>query len=342
VFPDASCNFGWRRRAVLLNRLGRRSGNCPGSPGKAGHVSPFVPVSVVLLSDPVLKGVFIAFAAFAVYALSDANIKFLDGQLPAYEVGFFGAVFGLAAIPFLKRRDDRWGDVVRTTNRPLWLTRFAANGFAGIGAVVAFTHLPMSEAFALIFLLPAFVTIMSVLFLKEKVAARRWVSVVIGFIGVLIVLRPGFRELSIGHLGALMVALGGAISIVVYRAAGPSEKNISLYGAGVLGTFTICGIAMIPFFEWPSLTQVGFLAGYGIFAALGAIFLMLAAQRAPAALVGPTQYSQILWALLLDRFVFGIELEMAMIGGIVLIVGSGLMTLWRDKPRGTQKAVRAG
>jgi drug/metabolite transporter (DMT)-like permease len=294
-----------------------------------------------LLSDPVLKGVLIAFAAFAVYALSDASIKFLGGHLPAYEVGFFGSLFGLAAIPFLKQRTDRWTDIVMTTNRPLWLTRFAATGFAGIGAIVAFTHLPMAEAFSLIFLLPAFVTIMSVVFLKEHVGLRRWVSVVVGFIGVLIVLRPGFRELSIGHLGALVVALGGAVSIIAYRAAGPGEKNISLYGAGVLGTFTICGIAMIPTFQWPDLTQFGFLAGHGIFSSLGALLLMLAAQRAPAALVGPTQYSQIIWALLLDRFVFGIELEMAMLGGIVLIVGSGLMTLWREKPRKAPQPVAA-
>ncbi len=62
----------------------------------------------------------------------------------------------------------------------------------------------MAEAFCLIFLLPSFVTIMSVVFLKEKVGIRRWSAVVLGFAGVLVVLRPGFRELSIGHLGALV------------------------------------------------------------------------------------------------------------------------------------------
>lgn len=287
-------------------------------------------------SDQVLKGLLLGFAAFAAYAFSDASVKFIDGGLPAYEIAFIGSLFGLAAIPFLKKPGDRWADIVTTTNRPLWLVRFAANGMAAIGSVTAFTHLSMAEAFALIFLLPAFVTIMSVLFLKEQVGLKRWSAVIIGFIGVLIVLRPGFRELSIGHLGAIAGGLGGAISIVVFRAVGPREKSISLYGAGVLGTFFICGIAMIPAFTLPNVTQIGWLASYGILCALGNILLMMAAFRAPAALVGPTQYSQMLWAIAIDTFVFKIHLEWPMLVGIVLIVGSGILTLWREKARGTK------
>lgn len=287
-------------------------------------------------SDPVLKGLLLGFAAFAAYAFSDASVKFLAGGLPAYEIAFIGSLFGLAAVPFLKKPADRWGDIVHTTNRPLWLVRFAANGMAAIGSVTAFTHLSMAEAFALIFLLPAFVTIMSVLFLKEPVGLKRWSAVIIGFIGVLIVLRPGFRELSIGHLGAIAGGLGGAISIVVFRAVGPREKSISLYGAGVLGTFFICGLAMIPSFTQPTVPQIGWLASYGILCALGNILLMMAAFRAPAALVGPTQYSQMLWAIGIDTFVFRIHLEWPMLAGIALIIGSGILTLWREKARGTK------
>ena len=82
----------------------------------------------------------------------------------------------------------------RTTNIKLWLLRTLTAAMGVIGSVVAFTHLSMAEAFALIFLLPAFVTILSVLFLKEQVGWRRWSAVIIGFIGVLVVLRPGFAN----------------------------------------------------------------------------------------------------------------------------------------------------
>ena len=212
-------------------------------------------------SDLILRGILIAFASFAAFSISDASVKLIEGRLSPLESGFFGACFGAFALPFLLKRNDKWLDIVRTTNRPLWILRFVSAGLGTIGSVTAFTHLSMAEAFCLIFLLPSFVTIMSVIFLKEAVGIKRWSAVIIGFIGVLVVLRPGFRELSIGHLGAVFAGLGGALSIVIFRAIGPSEKNISLYGAGLLGTLLVCGVAMMPYFTWPSGEEWLLLAG---------------------------------------------------------------------------------
>ncbi|WP_417583606.1 DMT family transporter [Pelagibacterium sp.] len=281
------------------------------------------------------QGIALAFAAFAVYAWSDGFVKIIEGGINPIEIAFFGAAFGLAAFPFLKKDGDTWSDAVRTTNRPLWMVRFIASGFGAIGSVTAFSYLPMAEAFALIFLLPSFVTIMSVVFLKEQVGIKRWSAVIIGFIGVLIILRPGFRELSIGHFGAIVGGLSGAISIVVFRAMGAREKNISLYGAGVLGWLTICGVGMIPVFVMPAAEQWIYLAGYGLLAALGNVLLMLASARAPAAIVGPTQYSQMIWALVIGYFFFSERVDLPMVVGIIFIVGSGLLTLMRERERGT-------
>ncbi|OHV81195.1 DMT family transporter [Rhizobium sp. LCM 4573] len=284
-------------------------------------------------TDHTTKGVLLAFASFAAFAFSDAAVKMIEGALPPYETAFLGAIFGLAGLPFLLKSGDRWTDIFRTTNRPLWLLRFVANSLGVLGSVIAFTHLSMAEAFALIFLLPSFVTIMSVIFLQESVGIRRWSAVVIGFAGVLIVLRPGFRELSIGHLGAIFGGLSGAISIVIFRAIGPSEKNISLYGAGVLGVLFICGLLMISDFRVPNATEWVMLAGYGLLAALATVLLMYAANHAPAAMIGPTQYSQMLWAVLFGYLIFGDTIDLPMLIGIVLIIGSGLLTLAREKAR---------
>nr|WP_274706873.1 DMT family transporter [Allorhizobium sonneratiae] len=278
----------------------------------------------------------LAFLAFAAYAVSDASVKLIAGRITPYESAFFGALIGLSALPFLLKKGDRLTDIVVSSNRSLWLLRFCASGVSSIGSVTAFTHLSMAEAFCLIFLLPAFVTIMSVVFLKEKVGIRRWSAVVIGFAGVLVVLRPGFRELSIGHLGAIFGGLGGAISIVIYRAVGPREKGVSLYGAGALGSLTICGIAMVPDFQWPQHQEWLMLLSYGLFAACGTVLLMLATQHAPAALLGPTQYSQMLWAILFGYVIFGDHIDLPILIGIVLIIGSGLITVSREKTRGVK------
>lgn len=276
----------------------------------------------------------LGFASFAAFTFSDASVKLVAGGVPPYESAFFGAVFGLVALPFL-RGTDRWGDIFVTVNRPLWWLRFASMGISTIGSVTAFTHLPMAEAFALIFLQPAYVTVMSVLFLHERVRLIRWGAVVLGFIGVLVVLRPGFRELSIGHLGAVLAGLGGSLSIVIFRAVGPREKRLSLYGAGVVGGITLCGLIMAAHFIWPSPRIWLCLAGYGLLAALANVLMMRAARHAPAAVLAPTQYSQMLWALLIGAVVFHDRIDTPTLIGIVLIIGSGLVTVLREKKRGT-------
>jgi drug/metabolite transporter (DMT)-like permease len=276
------------------------------------------------------KGVFLGFMAFAAYALSDAFVKALRGSLPAYEAVFFGAALGLTALPFVKARGDRWREVLIARRQGLWLVRAVAGAVGGVAAVMAFTALPMAEAFALIFLLPIFVTILSVLVLKEHVGWRRWSAVVAGFIGVLVVLRPGFRVLGVGHLAAIICGLAGAISMIALRLSGPHEKRITLYGAGMVGSMLITGMLMLADFRWPQPGQWLLLLGYGLLAAVAAVLLMLATQKAPANHVAPTQYSQMLWAVLLGYVFFGDRLDWPMAIGIAIILGAGLFTFVRE------------
>ncbi|MDL2405163.1 DMT family transporter [Rhizobium calliandrae] len=282
-----------------------------------------------------LRGVLVAFASYAVFAFSDASIKVLNGTLPSYELAFIGSLFGFAAIPFLRARGDGWLDIVKTTNRPLWMLRFASGATSAIVSIVAFTKLPMAEAFALLFLLPSFVTILSVVFLKEDVRWQRWTAVILGFAGVLIVLRPGFRELSIGHLCAAIGGLSGAVSIVTNRALGPKEKRVSLYGAALFGSLIVSGFLMLPEMVWPTAWQWIFLASYGLLGAVGTVLLMTAAQLAPANLVAPPQYSQMIWAIGFGYLLFNDEIDLPMALGILLIIFSGLLTLARERKRGT-------
>ena len=277
------------------------------------------------------KGVLLGFMAFAAYALSDAFVKALRGSLPPYEAVFIGAALGLIALPFIKGRGDRWRDALQARRRDLYLVRAAASAIGSIAAVIAFTALPMAEAFALIFLLPVFVTILSVLVLKEHVGWRRWSAVVAGFVGVLVVLRPGFRALGIGHLAAIICGLSGAVSMIALRMAGPHEKRVSLFGAGIFGSMLVSGGLMLAEFHWPNPAQWGLLLGYGLLSAVGSVLLMLATRLAPANHVAPTQYSQMLWAVLLGYVVFHDRLDWPMAIGIAIILGAGLFTFVREE-----------
>lgn len=284
-------------------------------------------------------GIGLSFLSYALFAISDASVKLIKGGLPPYESAFFGALFGLAVLPLLKRPGEPWRAIFTTINRPMWFLRFVAYPVGVIGSVIAFTHLSMAEAFVLIFLQPTYITIMAVLFLNERSTRARWAAVVIGFIGVLIVLRPGFRELSIGHLGALFGGLSGSISLISFRALGGRENRMAQYGAGILGGLTVCGLLTLGHFVPPTPAQWGLLASYGLLAALAIMVSMASARRAPAAVLGPTQYSQMLWAIAFGYLLFGDHLDIFTAIGCVFIIGSGVMTLMTGH---VDKHLRAG
>lgn len=279
------------------------------------------------------EGVALAFLGFAFYAWSDAAVKLLHGALPPFEVVCIGALLGLPAVPFVCGPGDRLRDAFRASSLGVWALRGALAVAGSLGSVVAFTHLSMPEAFSLIFLLPAFVTILSVVVLGERVGWRRWSAVVLGFVGVLVVLRPGFRALGIGHLAAACSALAGAGTVVMLRALGGREKPVSLYGAGLMGPIVVSGLLAAPGFVLPTAREWLLLAGYGLLAAVAGVLVQIASRLAPATLVAPTQYSQMLWAIAFGAFVFGDPPDAPTYAGAAIIVGSGLFTLLRERAR---------
>jgi drug/metabolite transporter (DMT)-like permease len=162
-----------------------------------------------------------------------------------------------------------------------------------------------------------------------------------GFVGVLVVLRPGIRALNIGHVGAVVCGVTAAVTVVLMRAQGRSETRISLYGAGLIGSVVGAFPLMLTGFVWPSAWEWGCLLGYGLLMALGNVLVILASARAPATLVASTQYSQMLWALLLGAVVFHSALDWPMALGAAIIICSGVFTFMREtvrQPRGWQEA----
>ena len=243
-------------------------------------------------------------AAYAAFSFSDAFIKLLKGGVPLWQLMFMGALLGLLALPWVKQPGERWRDLLRPRLPGIWLARMLFAAINVFGALLAFTHLPMAEAFALIFLMPIFVTVLSVLVLKEQVGWRRWLAVVAGFAGVLVVLRPGFRELHWGHAGAVACGLAGAVGVVLVRLAGCREHRLTLYATPLLGNLLIAGMLMLPQMTLPTAQQWGYVLGYGLLAALGTVLLLYATLATEVNHVAPTQYSQMLWAVLLGAWWF--------------------------------------
>ncbi|MDC7675494.1 DMT family transporter [Asticcacaulis machinosus] len=270
------------------------------------------------------KGILLGFAAFASFAISDAFIKSIHGALPAYQLGFFSAAFSVLLLPFVWKRGTSAIDLVRPKRPALWVLRGILSVINILTSVLAFTHLSMAEAFALIFLMPLAVTAMSVWTLNEKVTLSGWAAIVLGFLGVLVVLRPGFREIELGHIAALTCGFTGAGLSVLLRKVGQTEKPISLFGAGQLFPLVIFALLMIPGFVPPTPMQWVAIAFYATLSAGGNMLLMFASRLSPASQIAPTQYSQMLWGIGLGYVFFHDHIDLITLIGVVLIVGAGL------------------
>ncbi|WP_230975848.1 DMT family transporter [Acetobacter garciniae] len=293
--------------------------------------------------DPrtLISGMALALGAYASFSISDAFSKLLAGQLDPFEVAFSGGVFGFLILPFIRKPHESYLDVFRPKKKAMWVLRAACVFVATAASVEAFMLLSMPEALSLMFLMPLFVTILSVVLLKEKVTLWAWLAVVLGFIGVLIVLRPGVRPLNMGHLCALVAAFANAGSVIAYRLADKETVRLSLFGSSLIGPLVGNGLLMGLHATWPAtITAWVYLFGYGFLAALGQLLMMLATARAPANRVALPQYTQMVWGVVLSYVVFHQPLDGWTFVGIFVLTASGMLNWIRQRIRYEHMAMK--
>ncbi|MCQ8780618.1 DMT family transporter [Mangrovibrevibacter kandeliae] len=278
-------------------------------------------------------GILLAFMAYLSFSCGDASVKALGDTLPVFEIGFFVSLFALVPTLLTKRPEDDWASILRPTRPWLVLVRAVSGTTGGILSVIAFTTLPLAEAYALIFLLPVLVTIFSRLVLKETIGWKRWSAVLLGLCGVLLVVRPGFREILPGHFAAFGCAVCGAVTVIVLRVLGPSERRITLIGAVLVSAVAVNGVLMATTYVHPGRGDFAVLLLGGLAAGLGHLCIVFATRTAPAARVAPTQYSQIIWAALLGAAFFGEYPDAISVAGMAMVGCSGLFTFVREEKR---------
>lgn len=281
------------------------------------------------------NGILLALVAYAVYSWSDAAVKALGGGLNVFEIGFFQTLVASICIVLTTPKEESWLHFWRM-KRPLAVqTRAISGGVASVLSVLAFTTIPLAEVYALVFLAPLFVTLLSLFVLKEQVGPWRWFAILAGFAGVLLVVRPGFRELEVGHLASLCIALLAAISVILMRSLSAQETRTTMLGFLMLYALVLNGVALLftGSFNVPTLEQASILVVAGVFAAAGNILILRATRFAPANQLAPTHYSQIVWAVIIGALLFNENPDAISIVGLAIIAGSGLLTLAREKIR---------
>lgn len=291
--------------------------------------------------DHILTGILCRIGMGLSFSSMAALLKLASARgLNAPELVFYRSLFALPVVlAWVLKRDSL---AVLKPNRPLAHVWRSGLGLLSMGLTFqALILLPLADATAINFTAPIFATILSFLVLKEFVGVHRWAAVLVGFLGVLIVARPGGSSLpAIGVAIALVAACGQATVTTMLRQLQKSETVASIvFWFAIAGT--VVGALLMPVFGHAHPWQaIAFAIVGGVLGGFGQLF-MTASLRAPVSAVTPFDYLQIVAATAFGWLLFADVPTRHTIVGAALIAASGLYTAWREHRRRLKQAAAA-
>ncbi len=209
---------------------------------------------------------------------------------------------------------------------------FALRGFVHTFGVIswfyAMTQISIAEVTAMNYLNPIYVTILAAIFLGERLAMRRIMAVVVAFCGALIILRPGFREISPGHIAMLFTAAAFSVGYLVAKIM--ADETSPAVVVGMLSLTVTVGLAPFAWAVWvpPTWEQIGWLFLVACFATAGHFTMTMAFKAAPLTVTQPVTFLQLIWATLLGAVAFGEPADIfVIIGGAMIIAAISYITL---------------
>lgn len=284
-------------------------------------------MTVSVPSRPLVGILWMLFTGLCFVAVT-ALVKFMGPRMPAPEAAFLRYLMGLVFILPLLR------SMLKTRlDRVLWI-QFGARGVSHAMGVMlwfyAMTQIPIADVTAINYLAPVYVTLGAALFLGERLAVRRIAAVIAALIGAAVILRPGFREISAGHWAMMVAAVvfGGSyiLAKVTVDKAGPPIV------VGMLSIWVTLSLAPFAWAVWvpPTWGEIGILFAVAFVATLGHYTMTLALAAAPVAVTQPVTFLQLVWATLLGVVMFAEPVDIWVVLGGMLILGSVTFIAWRE------------
>ncbi|WGV14794.1 DMT family transporter [Fuscovulum ytuae] len=276
-----------------------------------------------------LKGAALSLAAFGIYATHDVVVKYLGSSFSAVQIIFFSGLLSFPLLSVMLMGDRRDENLV--PRHPWWsLLRAVCAVISGVLAFYAFSTLPLAQCYAIFFSMPLLITVLAIPMLGERVGIHRGAAVVVGLIGVLVVLRPGQADLELGHLAALAAAVSASLGSVIVRKIGKEERSAVLMLYPMLGNVLAMGAALPFVYEPMQITDLGLMGIIALFSFLAGLLVIKAYRTAPAVIVAPMQYSQILWAALYGTLLFDESINRFTAIGSAIIIASGIYIVLRE------------
>jgi drug/metabolite transporter (DMT)-like permease len=276
-----------------------------------------------------MKAIIFNLIAWVMLPIMDGFAKYLSADLPVLQITwaryFFTVAFTFPIMFFFYRNQLKWSDKPK-----LQFIRGLILLTANICFFYSISIISLAKALTLAFVAPLIVTAFSPIFLGEKVGVKRWSAVIIGFVGSLVVIRPGFVEINLASLAALGTGVMYGFYLIITRKLSTSDNPLlTLLLTGVVGVIIISTV--MPF-VWvkPTLNQWSMMAAIGIFACIGHLFLILSLKYADASKLAPFSYFEIITNIIIGYYFFSDFPDNWTFLGLLIIVISGIYISRRE------------
>lgn len=289
--------------------------------------TPFAPV----VPDNVLKGIGLIIASTLFFSAGDVAAKVMTETLPPLEVTWFRYLLFVALVLPLAFAVN--GRQALVTSRP-GLQLFRAGGvvLSSVLFIVGLKYLQPAEATAIGFLSPIFITALSIPLLGEKVGPHRWAAAGVGFLGVMLVVRPGSDAFQMAALFPIFTAAAWASAAVATRKMTAERPETTLAWTALAG-FVSLSLAMAFVWQMPNPAELGLGILTGLFSTVGHWFVVKAYRLAPASVIAPFSYIQLVFAGAMGYLAFGVAPGPWTYAGGLVIAASGLYTAHRESER---------
>ena len=264
-------------------------------------------------------------------ALMQAAVKLISFELHPFIITLYRA--GLVFVVLLPILFWRGRAVFNTSSIRLQVVR---GGVGGLGMLCVFTGLSMislAEVTVLLFTVPIFATLLSIVFLSEKVGVRRWTAIFVGFLGILIIARPQ-GTVSTGHLFILCAALSWSTSILIAKKLTEKDTVISITFWQAMGCVPLAFIASLFVWGLPSFVQLGALLGIAALGTVGHAMLYAALKVGQVSVILPLDYIRIIWSAGLGFILFGQLPTLHLYAGSLLIIAATAFLSYREVTAG--------
>lgn len=280
-----------------------------------------------------LSAIVLIVVASACFTMVDVSVKLLSQRYPVPLLVW--ARWGVQALILLAvLAPRRRAAIVRTTRLRLHLVRSVVLVASSFCYFLALRFLPLAEATALNYTAPILVTLMAGWVLDEPLTRPRWAFVIAGFIGMLLIVRPGTSVLAPAALLALAAAALYAIFQIMTRQLAGEDLMVLLIYPSIIGTLLLsAGVPFVRSEGWYPTSDIAAFVGIGILGTLGHLLFIRAFQRASASAIAPFTYMQLVWSTVAGWLVFGTFPDAWTLSGIVVIAGSGVVLTWYERWR---------